>query len=183
MALGGGLFTAQNKVLPGTYINFISASRASASLSDRGFAALPVVLDWGADGKVFTVTQKEFKEETQKYFGYVYDAAELKKLRDLYAHAKTVYFYRVNTGTKASNEYANAKYSGTRGNDIRIVIQDSIEKENAFDVSTYLDSTRVDLQTVLTPEELLGNDYVDWKENMQLKAVAGTTLTVGTNKE
>ncbi len=183
MALGGGIFTAQNKVLPGTYINFISASRASASLSDRGFAALPVVLNWGADGKVFAVTQKEFKEETQKYFGYAYDAEELKKLRDLYAHAKTVYFYRMNTGTKASNEYANAKYSGTRGNDIRIVIQDSIEKENTFDVSTYLDNAKVDLQTVLTPEELLGNDYVDWKENMQLKAIAGAPLTGGTNKE
>ena len=129
MALGGGLFTAQNKVLPGTYINFISASRASASLSDRGFAALPVVLDWGADGKVFTVTQKEFKEETQKYFGYVYDAAELKKLRDLYAHAKTVYFYRVNTGTKASNEYANAKYSGTGGTISALLSRTALRKK------------------------------------------------------
>ena len=30
MALGGGTFTTMNKVLPGTYINFVSTARASA---------------------------------------------------------------------------------------------------------------------------------------------------------
>ena len=33
MALGGGMFTVQNKILPGAYINFMSAARASTSLS------------------------------------------------------------------------------------------------------------------------------------------------------
>ena len=40
MAFGGGTFTSQNKVLPGAYINFVSAARASASLSERGTAAM-----------------------------------------------------------------------------------------------------------------------------------------------
>lgn len=40
MAIGGGTFTSQNKALPGAYINFISASRADAALSDRGSAAM-----------------------------------------------------------------------------------------------------------------------------------------------
>ncbi|MFR7450132.1 MAG: hypothetical protein ACLUT5_12655 [Butyricicoccus sp.] len=39
MALGGGMYTVQNKVLPGAYINFVSAARASAALGDRGAAA------------------------------------------------------------------------------------------------------------------------------------------------
>jgi len=34
--LGGGTFITQNKVMPGTYMNFVSAARASATLSDRG---------------------------------------------------------------------------------------------------------------------------------------------------
>jgi len=42
MALGGGTFLVQNKVLPGSYINFISAARASAVLSDRGVATMPL---------------------------------------------------------------------------------------------------------------------------------------------
>ena len=35
MALGGGIWTAQNKGLPGTYINFSSAARANASLTAK----------------------------------------------------------------------------------------------------------------------------------------------------
>lgn len=31
MALGGGTFLVQNKVLPGAYINFISVAQASAT--------------------------------------------------------------------------------------------------------------------------------------------------------
>lgn len=45
MALGGGTFTAQNKELPGAYINFVSAASASAALSDRGIATMPLELD------------------------------------------------------------------------------------------------------------------------------------------
>ena len=59
MALGGGVFLTQNKVLPGSYINFVSAARASATLSDRGVVALPIALDWGKEGEVFTITVTE----------------------------------------------------------------------------------------------------------------------------
>lgn len=37
MALGGGTWQTQNKVLPGYYVNFSSVPRASATLSDRGY--------------------------------------------------------------------------------------------------------------------------------------------------
>ena len=46
MALGGGKWTAQNKVLPGTYVNFVSAASASDSISDRGVVTMPLSLDW-----------------------------------------------------------------------------------------------------------------------------------------
>ena len=52
MALGGGTYLVQNKLLPGAYINFVSASRASATLSDRGTATFPLSLDWGPEGEV-----------------------------------------------------------------------------------------------------------------------------------
>ena len=60
MAFGGGAFTAQNKTLPGAYMNFISATNASASLSDRGIATMALPLNWGVDDKVFTVTVADF---------------------------------------------------------------------------------------------------------------------------
>ena len=42
MALGGGTWQFQNKVLPGTYINFVSRVRAEAAIADRGYATMPI---------------------------------------------------------------------------------------------------------------------------------------------
>ena len=70
MALGGGTFLVQNKVLPGAYINFISVAQASATLSDRGIVTIPLAMNWGPEGKIFTVEQADFIKNSQKIFGY-----------------------------------------------------------------------------------------------------------------
>ena len=70
MALGGGTFVVQNKVLPGAYINFVSAANANATLSDRGIAAMPLELDWGVDNEVFEVTSEDFITKSLEIFGY-----------------------------------------------------------------------------------------------------------------
>ena len=72
MALGGGNWLTQNKVLPGSYINFSSVAKASATLSDRGYAAAPFVLSWGPEGEVFPVTSGEFQKNSKAIFGYGY---------------------------------------------------------------------------------------------------------------
>lgn len=150
MALGGGTFLTQNKTLPGSYINFVSVSRASATLSDRGVATMPIELDWGAEDTVFAVTPDEFQKDSLKIFGYAYTAPELKGLRDLFLNIKTGYFYRLNSGgTKASNTYATAKYSGTRGNSLKIIIEaneNTTESAPLYDVYTYMGATKVDEQ-------------------------------------
>ena len=69
MAFGGGGFTAQNKVLPGAYINFVSAARASAELSDRGTAALLLTLPYGPEGVVTSVKADYFEQEALGLFG------------------------------------------------------------------------------------------------------------------
>jgi hypothetical protein len=181
--LGGGTFTSQNKVLPGAYINFVSAASASASLSDRGFVAFPLLLDWGKDGEVFTVTQEEFKKESLKIFGYPYTSDKLKGLRDLFLYAQTCYFYKLNGGVKAANAYFTAKYKGIRGNSLKTVIAVNADDTAKFDVATYLDTTLVDAQTVATAEELVSNDYVDPITMATLAVTAGTPLTGGTNGE
>ena len=38
---------SQNKILPGTYINFVSVASASPVLSNRGIVTMPLELDWG----------------------------------------------------------------------------------------------------------------------------------------
>ena len=90
MALGGGTFLVQNKVLPGAYINFISVAQASATLSDRGIVTIPLAMNWGPEGKIFTVEQADFIKNSQKIFGYAYTADELKPMREIFLHAKKV---------------------------------------------------------------------------------------------
>lgn len=182
MALGGGIFLAQNKILPGSYINFTSAAKASATLSDRGYCAMALELDWGVDGEIFTVEAADFQTDSLKIFGYDYTSGKLKGLRDLFLNATTLYAFRLNSGDKASNTYATAKYSGIRGNDIKIVIAVNADDETKFDVTTMIDSTTVDTQTVATAAELIANDFVDFKAEATLVATAGTALTGGTNK-
>lgn len=184
MALGGGTFTVQNKVLPGAYINFVSLASATATLSERGYAAIGLITDWGESDKIFEVTNADFQKYSQKIFGYSYDSDKLKGLRDLFANITTLYAYRLNGGgAKASNAYATAKYPGTRGNDIKIIIQTNIDDDTLLDVSTVLDTSVVDTQTVKTAESLTANDYVTFKTDATLEVTAGIPLTGGSNGE
>lgn len=187
MALGGGIFVNQNKILPGCYINFVSASRGSSALSQRGYAAMSLEMDWGEDGRVFVVDAADIQNnslESLKLFGYNYEHDKLKGLRDLFLNTRTAYFYRLNSGERASNIYAEARCSGIRGNDITIVIEnneDSTPESPVYDVSTYFESFCVDKQTVKNSAELLDNDFVEFKSSSTLELTAGTPLTGGSN--
>ncbi|EGT2232899.1 TPA: phage tail sheath subtilisin-like domain-containing protein, partial [Clostridioides difficile] len=183
MALGGGTFVTQNKVLPGSYINFISAKRATSSLSDRGIVAMPLELDWGIDEEVFQVTSDDFEKYSVKYFGYDYTHEKLKGLRDLFKNIRLGYFYKLNKGVKASCSTATAKYSGTRGNDLKVIVTTNIDDNTKFDVVTLLDNKKVDIQAAKVITDLQDNDYVIWKKDATLEASAGLVFTGGTNGE
>ncbi|EGT4205736.1 phage tail protein [Clostridioides difficile] len=183
MALGGGTFVTQNKILPGAYINFISAKRATSSLSDRGIVAMPLELDWGIDEEVFQVTSDDFEKYSVKYFGYDYTHEKLKGLRDLFKNIRLGYFYKLNKGVKASCTIATAKYSGIRGNDLKVIVTTNIDDNTKFDVVTLLDNKKVDTQIAKVITDLIDNDYVSWKKDATLEASAGLVFTGGTNGE
>lgn len=180
MALGGGTFISQNKKLPGSYINFASAQNASSSIGERGIAAMAIEMDWGKDGEIIEVTSQNFAKDSLKIFGYDYSHEKLKGLRDLFKNVKKAYFYRLNTGNKATTDIATAKNSGTRGNDIRIVVAKNIDDDAKYDVITYLGTKEVDKQTVKEVSELLDNDYVTFSMET-LEVTAGKSLEGGTN--
>lgn len=182
MALGGGTFLVQNKTLPGSYINFISKARATATLSDRGYATIPLMLDWGADGEVFAVENADVQKDSMEIFGYEYSHQNMKNIREIFKNAKTVYCYRLNTGTKAANDLATAKHSGVRGNDITIIVQTNIDAPTLFDVVTMVGTYKSDTQTVAAITDLKDNNFVVWKRAATLTATAGMPLTGGTNK-
>lgn len=186
MALGGGTFLTQNKILPGAYINFVSVAKASATLSDRGIATIPLDMDWGPENQVVTVELADFLKNSQKIFGYAYTAEKLKPMREIFKHAKTVYFFRLNaSGVKAVNTFATAKYPGTRGNDLRTVITENEKSElesKLYDVATFLGTVQVDLQTgIKAMADLKPNDYVDWITSASISLTASLPLKNGTN--
>lgn len=181
--LGGGTFTLQNKILNGAYINFISKSKASEYLADRGVATMPLELDWGVDNAIFEVTPNDFKVNCMKIFGYPFSHEKMKGLRDLFKNIKTLYAYKLTSGgVKATCTYADAKYCGTRGNALKVVIAANVDEPAKFDVRLYMDTVLVDEQiAVSTAADLKPNDYVNWKSSAELANTAGLALTGGTN--
>lgn len=188
MALGGGTWQFQNKILPGTYINFASKVRAEADISERGYATMALPFDWGPENVVFPVTAEEFQEKSLSIFGYDYTADELKGLRDLFINAKTVYFYRLsNNAVAANNSMGTAKYAGARGNDITTEVATDVDDADTFDVKTYIKvdgiNTLVDNQKqVKAWTDVTDNDYVKWsRTGGTMVATAGTPMTGGSN--
>lgn len=187
MGLGGGTFVSVGeKKLPGSYINFVSTSRAIGILSERGFVAMPLLLDWGTEGEVKSVDQEEIESKSLVLFGYDYGAEELKPLREIFKHARTLYYYRLGQGVKATSTIATAKYAGTRGNKLKVVVTANVVggTTTGYTVKTFLDDILVDTQeadgATATTDDLAVNDFVDWTAEVSLSA--GTiNLSGGTN--
>ena len=179
--LGGGYFTAQNKVIPGTYINFVGANR-STTLSDNGTVAMALELGWGPDLTIQAIDPDAAFKNAKNLFGVEYTDDSLKPIREVFAHAKKLLLCRLNgSGVKGTCTYGTAKYAGTVGNNLKVVIATDVDDSDKYDVSLYLGSSLVDLQIVETAAELVDNDYIVWDKEASLAVTAGTSLTGGTN--
>lgn len=186
MALGGGTWSAQNKVLPGTYINVVSAKQGIPA-SERGIVAFPMELSWGPVGKATLITESQFSSNCRELLGYNYESEEMKPFRDIFCHAERLYLYRLAknpveaTGSFSdSSKLATAAYPGDRGNRITIQVKASVDEEEKKIVSTYLDGLLVDSQTVETAAELTDNSFVTFEKEVELKEEM-VTLSGGSN--
>lgn len=101
MALGGGVWVTQNKTLPGSYINIVSASKATATVGERGVVAIPMALN-KAVGTVITITRAEFIKDSKTLLGIEFASEEAKPLREIFCHAAKVYIYDMGTDGTAS---------------------------------------------------------------------------------
>lgn len=190
MAAGGGTFTTYNKVLPGSYINFVSAARALGTLGERGIVAMPFISSWGDGSNIVTIEAEDFQTDCLKILGYSYTDDEMINLREVFKGAKTVKLLRLGEGEKASAAVgglkATALYGGKRGNDIRIVVENDVDNEDVFVVTTLIgdDMIEVDSQSVKSADELVANSFVVFSsvETGELTATAGTVLVGGADK-
>lgn len=99
--LGGGVFTTQNKVLPGSYINFVNANKATSTVGERGTVAIALPLN-KAPGTVIEITASDFVTDCKNLLGKEYDSNEVIALREIFRNATKVYVYDLGTsGTVA----------------------------------------------------------------------------------
>ena len=186
MALGGGTFLVQNKVLPGAYINFVSRPRAMGVMGERGVVCMGMELDWGPQ-EMMTVEAADFQTNAMEVFGFGYSHDKMKDMRELFCGAKTAKIYRINNGTAATATIGGmtvtAKYGGLRGNDLRVVVAENVDEEGMFDVATYMDMEQVDVQTVADIDSLEENKFVKFNGTGALTPTAATPLAGGTTEE
>lgn len=173
--MAGGIWNAENKVLPGVYINVKSQPTITANIGQRGVVAIAKSLSWGASGQVIEITPGQ---DVMPIIGYSISADEARFLRemmrgtDLTAGPYKILLYRYTgtggvraTATQSMSGGASvtvtAKYTGVRGNSISVTCSLDPDTEKA-DVVTYVDGAIVDSQTVSAFTELVNNDWVDF---------------------
>ena len=97
MALGGGTWVTQNKVLPGSYINIVSAVTSRSALGNRGTVA--IALPIGKEkGTIIEITAEEFAKDATTILGFANTDNKAKPLRELFLRASKVIIYDTDDG-------------------------------------------------------------------------------------
>lgn len=187
--MAGGKFTQQDKRLPGFYVNLASTRLNSIQTGLTGVVTMPLPLEFGANHQVVEVTADTNLSRT---FGYdVSTSKNMFYIQEALREASRVLVYNLATGDKATAQIqtgvtAQANYGGTRGNDLRIIVRNSIVDDTKFDIITYLDTMFIDTQTITTWDEITNNEMVTFTVTGSATtptANAGVSFTGGTTEE
>ncbi len=185
--MAGGTWTSQNKVRPGVYIRFKSVNSGGLVVGERGVVTIAKPMSWGPVGQVTAV---EAGQNLIPVTGYDITSPNNRFLNEIFKGSnrtpapRRVLLYRL-TSTGAVQSSATigeltvtAKYPGTRGNDITVVITE--ETDNTFTVSTVVENEVVDRQEgIAAISSIQANDWVTWSGTGEISATTGATLTGG----
>lgn len=177
--MAGGTWIDQNKVRPGVYINYKSSPQALSTMGERGTVAIARQLSWGEVGKLIAI---EDPSDCATKLGYSSTADEMLFIRQILLGsnrtngAKKVLVWRLDCagaskasallGTEDGAAKAEARYVGTRGNDISIVVTAVNNSENTpvgYAIQTLLAGKVVESVTVgldATGNQIESNSYV-----------------------
>lgn len=165
------------QILPGAHVDIVAGDRKS-QLSVTGVVAMPLELNWG--DKVTVINQGQ---STLLSLGYDITDTALKCVNEALNGAEKLILYRLNTtgaeatGSLATGITATAKFPGTRGNDISVVVAASGEN---WIIRTLVGTKEVDSQIVSAAADFQANDFITISGTGTLSA-ATTVLTGGTN--
>lgn len=136
--LGGGTWVTQNKILPGAYINFVNASKATATLGERGIVAIALPLG-KTPGKVIEITASEFVKDSEDLLGKAYTDASLVALREIFCHARKCLIFDLGTETASSSDEEETPSTSSAG----YTVSDVIEALEPLDFNTLAIYTNV----------------------------------------
>ena len=187
--MAGGIWTSQNKKLPGVYINVKSAGNITANIGTRGIVAICEPMSWGPAN---VVQEYVPGEDPTPYIGYPLTADQARFIRemtkgsDVTAGPIRILLYRPagTGGVKATATIGQltvtALYEGVRGNDISIVISEDVDSASSYHVETVVDGTVVDSQTITDLSQLVANSWVTFSgTGTTIEETAGDSLSTG----
>lgn len=181
--MAGGTFVSQNKIRPGAYINFKSAAEEEQITGSRGIVTLAMDLSWGAENELIEVYASDMKTgKSLSKVGLMTTDDDAKLLNLALTNCVLCKVYRLNVGgakattTIGEDLTVTAKYSGTFGNKIAILIERS---GDVFEVNTYANGYLVDTQKATKIEDLVANDYVVFSGTGDLEAMSTSKLLTG----
>ena len=188
--MAGGTWTTQNKVRPGVYIRFATGTGLGLTVGNRGTVAICEPMSWGPVGQVMTVVNGE---DTTPYCGYPITDPGAMFLREIFkgtnrtAAPQQVLLYRPAADSAQAAKgtigtmTVTALYTGTRGNDITVVVTEDADDEGTFTVSTVVDGAIVDTQTGANISDLVANDWVTFSGKGAITASTGQALSGGSD--
>ena len=193
----GGTWTVQNKVRPGAYINFVSVPKASGTLGNRGVVAVGMPMTWGPQGELISLTGDELVNGASlaKIGVTAADAEASLPFRVALAGCFKALLYRTDVGgTKATGTISagvltvSAKYTGTTGNKITVVVVKDKPEVGSHTVQVLVSNIQKESFVVKSIAEMADIDsaFVEFtvvKNDADVPATSGVALQGGTNGE
>lgn len=193
----GGTWTAQNKVRPGAYINFVSVPKPIGSLGERGTVAVGMPMTWGAQGELIHLTGDDLLSGASlaKVGVTATDTEASLPYRVALAGCYNALLYRTDVGgvkatatILASTLGVSAKYPGSTGNKITVVTLKDKPEVGSYTIQVLVSNLIKESFIVTKIAELsdIESQFVDFEvlnQTAPIPETAGTVLTGGTNGE
>ena len=189
----GGIWTQQNKVRPGAYINFEGEPETPISIGERGIAALTMPLSWGGEDTLIPVSAADLLYgDSLAKIGLKYADSGCLLVRLALANCIMLKVYNSNSGGDVATTTIDvdtetgdgltvtAQHPGSFGNKIAIKISVS---SGMATVETYADGYFVDRQVVASNAitSLKNNAYVKFTGSGTLVTTDSTLLEGGSD--
>lgn len=183
--MAGGIFTSQNKVRPGAYINFKAVEKTTMNIGSRGIVTMALPMSWGPEEELIEVLSTDIVDgKSLAKIGYYGTDKEVQVIREALRNSHTLQLWRlkgdgsVKATATSNNLTATAKYEGIVGNSLTVSVETSGLK---FNVKTFFRNVLVDSQIVSDIGELTENTYVVFSGAGPLQETAGFPLENGSD--